>query len=258
MKLDTLKFAIKNLFYFSFRRSGIKLNLYQNNFDELRKNGYSVIKNYLPNEVCKKLCDEISNLVLTKQKKIWVSESLDFRYWGFEKNSIEAKNFLNDDNLIKLIKKYECQREMIFSTTLCSTIKYVENGKGSGGGWHRDRTFYKYKYSKIMSYLNNVDEKNGPFQYLKKSHLFTNIVRANNILKNRYSDKWFTNEQVEKISKMTGLKIVTIIADPGDLIIFDGTGIHRGKPLEAGERYSLTNYYRFDPMEKNLKFNEQN
>ena len=52
----------------------------------------------------------------------------------------------------------------------------------------------------------------------------------------------------------TGLKIVTLIAQPGDLIVFDGTGIHRGKPLKSGERYAMTNYYRFDPNEKSHKF----
>jgi hypothetical protein len=42
---------------------------------------------------------------------------------------------------------------------------------------------------------------------------------------------------------------------PGDLIIFDGRGIHRGAPLVSGKRYALTNYYRFDKKENiNFKF----
>ena len=73
-----------------------------------------------------------------------------------------------------------------------------------------------------MTYLNKVDEKNGPFQYLEKSHLFKNIVKVHNILKNKYSDKWFTDEQVKKISEKAGLKIATVIAEPGDLIVYDG------------------------------------
>ena len=250
MDLKTLKFAIKNLFYFYFRKSDIKMDVYQKNLIEVREKGYSIIENYFLPEVCKKICEDIRNLMLDKNNKVWISDSLDSRFWSFEKFSTEAKNFLNDENLLKLIKKYECQKEMIFLTTLCSNIKFMENSKGSGGGWHRDRTFYKYKYTKILTYLNRVDEKNGPFQYLEKSHLFKNIVKANNVLKIEYSDKWFTNEQVKKISEKTGLKIVTLIAKPGDLIVFDGTGIHRGKPLESGERYALTNYYRFDPEEK--------
>jgi len=254
MNLNTLKFTIRNLFYFYFRKSDIRITKYHNNFQEVQDKGYSIIKNYFSPEVCAKLCKDIRNLMLNKNNNVWISESLDNRFWGFEKFSLEAKNFLNDENLLRLIKKYECQNEMIYLTTLCSNIKFVKNNKGSGGGWHRDRTFYKYRYSKILTYLNEVDEINGPFQYLEKSHLFKNIIKANNILKVKYSDKWFTNEQVINVSEKIGLKIATIIAEPGDLIIFDGTGIHRGKPLESGERYALTNYYRFDPEEKSHKF----
>ena len=254
MSLETLKFAIKNLFYFYFRKSNIEIKIYQKNLKEVEAKGYSIIKNYFSSDVCIKLCEDIKNLILNKRNEIWISDSLDHRFWGFETLSLEAKNFLNDENLLQLIKKYECQKDILFSTTLCSTIKFVENSKGSGGGWHRDRTFYKYRYSKIMTYLNKVDENNGPFQYLEKSHLFRNIIKANNILRIKHSDKWFSNEQVEKISAKTGLKIVTLIAQPGDLIVFDGTGIHRGKPLKSGERYAMTNYYRFDPNEKSHKF----
>ena len=34
------------------------------------------------------------------------------------------------------------------------------------------------------------------------------------------------------------------------MILFDATGIHRGMPLKSGERFALTNYYRFDPNEE--------
>ena len=100
-------------------------------------------------------------------------------------------------------------------------IKFIENSKGSGSGWHRDRTFYKYKYSKIMTYLNKVDEKNGPFQYLEKSHLFKNIVKVHNILKNKYSDKWFTDEQVKKILSNKSKIIKKNIVSASGRIIYE-------------------------------------
>ena len=56
---------------------------------------------------------------------------------------------------------------------LAGNIKYILNGKGSGNGWHRDELFYKYRYTKAMIYLNDVNLNNGPFQYLEKSHKIT-------------------------------------------------------------------------------------
>ena len=46
MDLKTLKFAIKNLFYFYFRKSDIKMGVYQKNLIEVREKGYSIIENY--------------------------------------------------------------------------------------------------------------------------------------------------------------------------------------------------------------------
>ena len=39
-------------------------------------------------------------------------------------------------------------------------------------------------------------------------------------------------------------KISTFCKKRGTAIIFDGTGIHRGKPINQGKRYAITNYYR--------------
>ena len=41
MDLKTLKFAIKNLFYFYFRKSDIKMGVYQKNLIEVREKGYN-------------------------------------------------------------------------------------------------------------------------------------------------------------------------------------------------------------------------
>ena len=101
-----------------------------------------------------------------------------------------------------------------------------------------------------MIYLNDVDEKNGAFQYLEKSHHLFNIIKINNHLKKISSDKWFDNREIEESSKKLNLKINTLSANAGDMILFDATGIHRGMPLKSGERFALTNYYRFDPNEE--------
>lgn len=248
--LNTFFFLIKNLNFFYFKKNNIFINKYIKNFEELKKKGITIIKDYYSKDECDYIVKEILNTFSANKSKVTVTESLDHRLWWFEKYSARANDFLNDKYLKQLIKKYENNDEIFQSTTLAGNIKYKKDGKGSGSGWHRDRTFYKYRYSKAMIYLNDVDLNNGPFQYLEESHKVKNIIRFNYFLKKKYSEKWFNNDEIEFISKKINLNISTVEAKAGDLIIFDGTGVHRGKPLMSGERFSLTNYYRFDPTEK--------
>jgi len=250
MNLSYLFFFIKNFKHFYFKNNNIKLNKYNHELNELQNKGFVIVKNYLSRENCKNIQEKLINTIEKHKDQIWKSESLDYRIWGFEKFENEVNEFLKDENLVNLFKKYENQSKLISSTTLGANIKFIKNGKGSGGGWHRDRTFYKYKYSKAMIYLNDVDEKNGAFQYLEKSHHLFNIIKINNHLKKISSDKWFDNREIEESSKKLNLKINTLSANAGDMILFDATGIHRGMPLKSGERFALTNYYRFDPNEE--------
>ncbi len=247
--IKIILFIFRNLKYFYKKKNNVVLKKYTTNYEELKQNGITIVKDYFSKEECDQIIKEIQNIFEIKRDKILISESLDHRLTGFENFSEKAKLFLNDNDLNNLIKKYENNYKIQQSTTLAANIKYIEGGKGSGNGWHRDRTFYKYRYSKAMIYLNNVDMNNGPFQYLKKSHKMSNIIKFNYLFKKSYSEKWFDNSEIELASKKLKLKIITVVANAGDLIIFDGTGIHRGKPLISNERYALTNYYRFDPEE---------
>ena len=242
-------FIAQNFNYFNTKKSNILLKKYTSNYEELKQTGITVIKDYFTKEECNQVIKEIKNTFEIKKDKILISESLDHRLTGFEKFSKKTNIFLNDMDINELIKKYECNDKMQQSTTLAANIKYKEGGKGSGNGWHRDRTFYKYRFSKAMIYLNDVNLNNGPFQYLEESHKIKNIIKFNYLLKKSYSEKWFDNLEIKLASQKLKLNISTIIANAGDLIIFDGTGVHRGKPLISGERFTLTNYYRFDPKE---------
>jgi predicted 2-oxoglutarate/Fe(II)-dependent dioxygenase YbiX len=39
-------------------------------------------------------------------------------------------------------------------------------------------------------------------------------------------------------------QIVTATAKAGTLVLFDTNCIHRGKPIQSGFRYAITNYYQ--------------
>ena len=42
-------------------------------------------------------------------------------------------------------------------------------------------------------------------------------------------------------------------ANAGDLIIFDSSGVHRGKPIQKGERFALTLYSNKKEFSQNVK-----
>lgn len=248
--LKLVSYLLKNFSYFYHINSiNLRLDKYKKNFEELKLCGVSVIKNLITKDSCKNIIQLINQFIKERKKNIDISESLDHRLYGIENFSIDCRNFLYNKKLLDLVYKYENNTKIIDSLCLGAYIKYVENGKGSGLGWHRDRTNFKFRYSKAMVYLNEVNYKNGPFQYLIGSHKLRNIIKINYKYNLAYSQKWFDDDFVNKISTELDIKIKTLLADPGDCIIFDGTGIHRGMPLKEGFRYAITNYYRFDKEE---------
>ena len=123
---------------------------------------------------------------------------------------------------------------------LANKITYREACVGSGGGWHRDDC--NKKQFKCILYLNKVNLDNGPFQYIQKSqrigrNLIEKITNNQTVYKTRYSEV-----EISQYIKKFNADINTLTGNPGDLIIVDTRGLHRGKPLINGVRYALTNY----------------
>jgi hypothetical protein len=248
--INLVSYLVKNFFYFyHINKLNLRLSKFEKNLKELKLYGVSVIKNFITQKSCENIVQLIDQFIKEKKNNIDISESLDHRLYGMENFSEVCKNFLKNKDLLNLIYKYENNKEIVDSLCLGAYIKYIENGKGSGLGWHRDRTNFKFKYSKAMIYLNNVNNENGPFQYLVGSHKLKNILKINYKYNLPYSQKWFADDFINKISNELSIKIETLLAKPGDCIVFDGRGIHRGKPLLDGFRYAITGYYRFDKEE---------
>ena len=146
--------------------------------------------------------------------------------------------------LNQIINNYDILFKNKKSFVLGAKLIANDHRMGSGGGeWHKDRTNRKYKYCKAFVYLNDVDENNGPFQYIKGSHKGSFLIR-NFIKKNFGFDK--KNFSDDEINNNFYNDIVTFKKPKGTVIIFDGTGIHRGKPIEKNIRYTLTNYRNSD------------
>lgn len=86
------------------------------------------------------------------------------------------------------------------------------------------------KFLKFFLYLSDVDEKSGPFTYIKGSH------------KNKFPGwqrkyRWTYNEIINYYDETA---IVKLTGKVGDLIIADTNGFHRGEALHRNDRTMLT------------------
>jgi hypothetical protein len=96
--------------------------------------------------------------------------------------------------------------------------------------WHLDME--DHRILKIIIYLTDVDQHNGPFQYLTDPD--TQTIRA----RLHYQSGYRSAQKIEKIIPTQQWQTCTGTA--GTVILVDTARLmHRGKPPTAGDRYTL-------------------
>lgn len=222
---------IKHLFHFKSSKTKDKI------IEHLYENGYYVINNFLSSSECDNIVSELeNNLFLSKEfdndKRIFGSQHI---------NKKINKSFFNNKFLKEITKKY-LNSNIINQSTLYGKLKFKTGSVlGSGGDWHIDSFSRQFK---AMVYLSDVNEDNGPFQYVEKSHKIYHSM--NFLFKNWNSLKEITrfdNSLVSEYCRICDLNIKKLTGKKGTLILFDPIGFHRGTPILRGERHALTNYY---------------
>jgi hypothetical protein len=89
-----------------------------------------------------------------------------------------------------------------------------------------------------------VGEENGPFEYLPGSHrpwraaLDTAVGRLAPAPGSRCDPA-----EIARLVRRSGAALRGFPAPAGTLLLVNSAGIHRGRPLVAGTRYALTNYF---------------
>ena len=204
---------------------------------EVKKNGYVIIPNFFNKEQCQKCVDDIDDIC--KNNKTFVQKQEDLRVFGAEELSKNIKTFFDDSFLNKLARAYNGVPTCC-AFTLAGRIETIGKDAqyGSGGPWHRDSYFRQFK---SLIYLNDVDENNGPFQLIHKSHKTKNHDQK--IAKLEHMQSSFLQEKVDKIIYNDPNRLKTLIGKAGTLVLIDTSIIHRGIPVKNGIRYALTNYF---------------
>ena len=238
---------IRNFILWKIRVFSLKVNKEERfALKVLKKRGIVVLKNFYSAKRCDDLRQNLSQKIKNTDNRfhIWESQDgSDRRLFGVDRIDGYFEDFYKDRFILNVISSYERSNEFD-GFTLGSTLKHTENNLGSGGGWHRDRS--DSHQTKAMLYLSDVGEEEGPFQYLYGSHKLLNKIYDSLFHGFHFNKTRFNETQVSKlINKRYQTKVFA--EKKGTLIIFDSSGLHRGKPIQSKiERSSLTNYFWFN------------
>ena len=208
---------------------------------EISKNGYTVIHNFLNSKECELIRKEIDLYLKKNLKKVSVFKNYDYRIFSFHKVSKKTNKILKNKFLSKIVLNYENKDKINYSFTLAAKLINKPNNNGSGNGWHRDNT--NARYPKALIYLKDCNIKNGPFEYVPKSHKLLNILNFILLTKIDFSKKKFSNKPIKHFFKSKKIVTKVFTEKKGTAIIFDSMGLHRGRPIYENNRYALTNYY---------------
>lgn len=227
--------------------------------EKLKKDGIIIIPNFMSVEQCNSIIEQIDKkfnnvdfasmetdfrkpenrfgVLMEDGSRCW-ADSLhsDLRCFGAEHISNDLMQFLNDENFVT-IGSAMLERNISPRWCMANHTQYLSGNQGSGGGWHRDDT-YRNGF-KALVYLVDVTTENGCFQYIPKSSSV-----AHHLLKTPIPDKHqYTDEEVYKMVGGKITNIFDVVGKAGTLVLFDTNGVHRGKPIQKGFRYAITNYY---------------
>ena len=225
-----------------------------NVLNEVHKNGVSYIKNFLSNEMCNQLQQEIDENIIKNNDKLKSCEIdvnlSDKRLYGYENLSEITKECLHGNNYVTTTLKQLYKSENIVGTIMAQRTDPEIGNMGSAGYWHRDSLKSQYK---VFLYLSDVLENSGPFQYLKNSHSLLNksVTSLRIGIGQRNNQNYDTHSKFNKIFGSKEIKSLT--CKQGTLAFVNTSLIHRGKPKIESKRYALSYYVYQDELPKGVK-----
>ncbi len=209
---------------------------------ELQANGYSIVGKLDDQKLIHGLINFI-DCVDSTECEINYSGS-EKRIWNAEEKSEKVRNLkLKYDELYFNIleEKKECTILAYSNKPLQSLATDVK------GRWHLDSFNNQYK---IFTFLKDVDEGAGPFEFVNGTHMYAQklkyllmgkVISIGDIFtgKRRYQsldDSWMAKLVSDRGSKK-------VMVDSGSVVIINTSLIHRASPCIANDRYAVAGYF---------------
>lgn len=206
----------------------------------LKKHGIIVLLNFFPESFISSLLMDAKNILKERTREIeWTDIedlSKDERIFNVEKYSENIKKFFDDFFLDDVARSY-VERGLNKKILLNRLFHEPDKSKNSGGGWHRDSNDLQFK---SLLYLTRVTSQNGCFQFITNSSCKDIGFPKSRTLDD---DTRFHDDIIDSVVDNDSLYKIDICGPPGTLFFVDTTYIHRGAPIENGERIALTTYY---------------
>jgi len=230
---------------------------------QLINDGIVVIPNFLPSEEFKKLKEEYNHIFLNSQSfKTIKKGSLKVEIHpmtNLESNNFQMmKNFSKNKELIRLISVGEGVKpsEQIKKFNLENS--YFGDPKADTDLNVRFHCDVHFDSHKVLYYLSDVTEEDGPFIYCKKSHknnfkrLYYEFKRG--LLNDANKDYWRIEDHLDKKFFANYFRKLLkqeykIVSPENTLIIANVHGFHkRGKALNKKKRAIIRIANRYNPL----------
>lgn len=225
-----MKFASLIYYYYSTSSSDNEV------VSQLNKFGFYVKDDFYDTSVINEILSDLDKI----PDEFFILYCNDKRIFGSQYFGDSIKNFHYDEYIMDISSKYLNSNVENLSTLYGFLTYNSDSDTGSGGGWHRDSLSPQFK---SILYLTNVTKDHGPFQYVPKSHLYSNISSFSKKMSYDFFKTRFTCSDIDIYCQIYKQEVVEFIAKQGTLILADTRGLHTGKPINVGFRKAITNYF---------------
>ncbi|MDC0213235.1 phytanoyl-CoA dioxygenase family protein [Gammaproteobacteria bacterium] len=139
-------------------------------------------------------------------------------------------HFVTSLEVNNLVQSFFQAEYRFFSATYWRILSTVGRPKCGSQKWHTDPT--DSVQLKIFVYLEDVNEDNGPCQFVKGSQVGGRLKWRPTFL-NKVTGNYYSDNFVENLISKTGAEKISLTGKRGSILILNTTALHCGKQSET-------------------------
>lgn len=210
---------------------------------DVRRNGYAIVPEFWPREAALKMRDRLEAYLAEGVTRQFDNGAYVVFRDKSRKDDSDVRRIYHVERLVPELEDFR-REPLIFRVAAAyygvpmhsGVLVFQHNPKTS-----TDTRYYHVdiwgREFKAFLYLDDVDQDNGPFTYLRGSHKL-HLLRLKRMILRGEHDTSMTRTELDSIMH----REVQIAGEAGTLILADVSGIHRGLPQINRSRSILANY----------------
>jgi hypothetical protein len=211
---------------------------------QVKSTGYSILDKRYNSSFCEEVISFMDNYN-EADVELCYGET-ERRIWDAHKKCEHISRFREESD--RLLSEMYGKTIESYTILALKNIPIPTDGSLIRGRWHIDSFREQVK---VFTFLTDVKEENGPFEFVSGSHTsgfkLKNVVKGNyfaltdllgNKRKYQNLNEDFINETIAEIEP------TPVICEAGTTTVIDTSSIHRARPCLEGKRYYLAAYYK--------------